>query len=274
MPKDAQGKIPVVLIIAGSGPTDRDGNNNAGLNTNAYKMLAFALGKHGIASLRYDKRMIGQSVSSAKEDDLRFEDYVDDAVGLIGLLSDDARFSKVIIAGHSEGSLIGMMAAKDEPVKAFISLAGAGEPGEKILNEQMKDKPDYIKNNFKSIVDSMRRGKINPNVDASLYSLARPSIQQYLMSWCRYDPSLEIRKIKMPILLIQGTTDLQVSVDNVQKLKNAKSNATLVLIRGMNHILKDAPSDKEANLATYKDPALPLDATMVTAILDFIKGLQ
>jgi len=274
MPKNASGKIPVVLIIAGSGPTDRDGNSNQGLNTNTYKMLAYALGDNGIAALRYDKRMIGQSATSAQESDLRFEDYVDDAVGLIGMLNDDGRFSKIIVAGHSEGSLVGMLAVIDQPVKGFISLAGAGEPGEKIMTEQLKDKPDYIKNNFKQIIDSLRKGKINDNVDASLYSLARPSIQQYLMSWCRYDPTLMIRRVKMPILLIQGTTDLQVSVDNAQKLKSAKSSATLLIVRGMNHVLKDAPIDKDANFATYKDPNLPLDTTMVQAILDFIKELD
>ncbi|MFA6084974.1 DUF3887 domain-containing protein, partial [Mucilaginibacter sp.] len=101
MPKNTNGKIPVVLIIAGSGPTDRDGNGAAGLNGNTYKMLANALGKNGIASLRYDKRMIGQSVTSTKLKELRFEDYVDDAVGLINMLSEDERFSKVIVLGHS-----------------------------------------------------------------------------------------------------------------------------------------------------------------------------
>jgi len=179
------------------------------------------------------------------------------------------------VAGHSEGSLVGMMAAKDEPVKAFISLAGAGEPGEKIMTDQMKDKPEYIKINFHSIIDSLRKGKINPNVDPQLYALARPSIQQYLMSWCRYNPQVEIRKLKIPVLIVQGTTDLQVGVDNAQKLKNtARSNAVLILIRGMNHILKDAPPDSDKNMATYKDPTLPLDAQLVTSVVDFIKAQE
>jgi pimeloyl-ACP methyl ester carboxylesterase len=273
MPKNVQGKVPVVLIIAGSGPTDRDGNSPMGLNTNTYKMLANALGKNGIASLRYDKRMIGQSASSAKENDLRFEDYIDDAVGLIGMLNDDGRFTEVIVAGHSEGSLVGMIASKDESVKGFISLSGAGEPGEKILTEQMKDKPEYIKNGFKTIIDSLRRGKIDPNVDPQLYAVARPSIQQYLMSWCRYNPQLEIRKLKIPILIVQGTTDLQVGVDNAQKLKSAARNGTLVIVTGMNHILKDATLDHDVNIASYKDPNLPLDSQMVTAVLGFIKEL-
>lgn len=272
MPNDIKGKVPVVLIIAGSGPTDRNGNGPL-VNTNTYKLLANALGKAGIASVRYDKRMIGQSVGTQKESDLRFEDYSDDAVGFINMLSDDERFSKVIVAGHSEGSLIGMLACHDEPVKGFISLAGAGEPGEKILTEQMKSQPGYASEGLKKVLDSLKRGKINPNVDPSLYGLLRPSIQMYIMSWCRYDPAVEIRKVKCPILIVQGTTDMQVSVDNAQKLKSAKSSATLLLVRGMSHILKDGSTEREANLATYKDPNLPLNTEMVTGVIDFINKL-
>jgi len=272
MPKDAAGKIPVVLIIGGSGPTDRDGNSPAlGLNANIYKLLAYDLGKAGIASVRYDKRMIGQSAGTQKETDLRFDDYIDDAVGFIEMLGDDARFSKVIVAGHSEGSLVGMIACQGQAVKGFISLAGAGEPAEKILDEQMKSKPQYLQDNFHRIMDTLKRGKTDQEVDPQLYPVLRPSIQNYVMSWCRRIPQLEIKRLKIPILIIQGTTDLQVSVDNAEKLKDAKSSATLDIIHGMNHVLKDAPADKDQNMATYKDPNLPLDAQMVTDIIDFIK---
>jgi pimeloyl-ACP methyl ester carboxylesterase len=273
-PKDVSGKIPVVIIIPGTGPVDRDGNSNTGLNTNMYKLLAYALGKSGIASVRYDRRMVGQSTGNQKESELRFEDNVDDVVSVIDMLTSDERFSKIIIAGHSEGALVGMLATIDEPIKGFISLEGAGYPGEKILMDQVKNQPQYMADGIKNILDSLRRGKINPNVDPQLYSIARPSVQFYMMSWCRYDPTQVIRKLKMPILLIQGTTDLQVPVDNGQKLKSAKSSANLMLIRGMNYVLKTAPSDKEPNLATYKQPDLPLNTEMVTDIVDFIQKLK
>jgi len=274
IPKDVSGKIPVVIIIPGTGPIDRDGNSNTGLNTNMYKLLAYALGKSGIASVRYDRRMVGQSTASQKENELRFEDNVDDVVSLIDMLTSDERFSKIVIAGHSEGALVGMLATTDEPIKGFISLEGAGNPGEKILTDQMKNQPQYMADGIKHVLDSLRRGKINPNVDPQLYAIARPSIQFYLMSWCRYDPTQVIRKLKMPILLIQGTTDLQITVDNGLKLKSAKSSANLMLIRGMNYVLKPAPSDKELNLATYKQPDLPLNTEMVADIVDFIQKLK
>jgi pimeloyl-ACP methyl ester carboxylesterase len=273
MPKSASGKIPVVLIVQGSGPTDRDGNG-PNSNTNTFKLMAYALGDAGIASLRYDKRLIGQSISTTKESELTIDDYVDDAVSLIGMLNDDGRFSKIILAGHGEGSLAGMMACYEEPVKAFISLEGAGQPAEKILDEQMKLQPPFVAAQFETIMDSLKKGKINPNVDPSLYSIARPALQRYIMSWCRYDPTKEIKKIKMPVLILQGTTDLKVKTDNATKLKIAKSNATLVIIKGMNYILKDAPADKDQNMATYDKPDLPLNAELVSTMNDFIKGLN
>jgi len=274
MPKSVNGKIPVVLIIAGSGPTDRDGNNNMGLNTNTYKMLATALGKSGIASLRYDKRMVGKSISSIKEKELHFDDYIDDAIALINLLHDDPRFSKVIVLGHSEGSLVGMIAAFDQPVNAFISVSGTAQTADKIITEQLKNSPDYSRIGMRSILDSLRKGKFTDQVDPSLYALARPSVQPYLLSWMFRDPVREIHKLKIPVLILHGTSDLQVQVTDAEKLKKAKSDAVLTIIPNMNHVLKDAPVDRDKNMATYKDPTLPLKPELVTAITGFIEKLK
>jgi pimeloyl-ACP methyl ester carboxylesterase len=268
-PVNVSGKIPVVLIIAGSGPTDRDGNSaKLGLNGNTYKMLANDLGKNNIATLRYDKRLVGQSVSTTKEKELRFEDYVDDAVGLINQLSEDQRFSKVIVLGHSEGSLVGILSIRDQPVNAFISVAGAGRSADIIVTEQMKSQPKYVADNFRTMLDSLKKGKFTENIDPKIYAIARPDIQPYLMSWFRYSPAKELKKVKVPVLILQGTNDIQVPVTDADLLKKAKSDAVLTIIPGMNHILKEAPADREQNLATYNKPEL------VTAIVNFVKGLK
>lgn len=277
MPKDATGKIPVVLIIAGSGPIDRNGNSTKlDLATNSYKLIAEALGKNNIASLRYDKRMVGESTTPNNENNLRFDDYVDDAISLINLLKDDKRFSKTIVLGHSEGSLVGMLASTNDEssVNAFISVEGAGRPADEVLTEQMKSQPQYLSTGFKKILDSLRQGKLQKNVDPALYFIARPSIQTFLMSWCRFDPKSEIKRLRVPTLIIQGTTDLQVTVADADKLKKGKSNATETIIPGMNHILKEAPADKEKNQATYNKPDLPLKPELVTSIVGFIKDLK
>ncbi|MDB5109483.1 MAG: alpha/beta hydrolase [Mucilaginibacter sp.] len=270
MPKNATGKIPVVLIIPGSGQVDRDGNG-PNMNSNVYKLLAVALGKNGIASLRYDKRMIGQSVSAAKETDMRFDDYIDDAYSLISMLSSDQHFSKVIVMGHGQGSLVGMIAANNENVNSYISVEGTALTADKVLTDQInKSYPAYIAEGFKKVLDTLRRGKINYKVDPALYPVARPSLQGYILSWWRFDPQVEIKKLKKPILIIQGSTDLDVDVTNAEKLKKGKL-PVLVIINDMNYVLKEAPADKEKNKSTYTNPQLPLKPELVTTIVDFIK---
>lgn len=275
LPKQATGKAPVVLIIPSSGPTDRDGNKPK-LNQRAdtYKLLAAALAKNGIASLRYDKRLVGETVNAARESKLRFDDYVDDAVALTTQLHDDPRFEKVIILGHSEGSLVGMLASAGQPVNGFISVEGEAQMGDKIMTEQLKAQPEYITKGFKTITDSMRRGKTYDQVDPALFSVARVSIQPYLMSWMRFDPTKEIKKLKIPVLIVQGTNDVQVSMADAEKLKKAKSDAKLVTIPGMNYVLREAPVAMAANMATYNQPNLPLKPELTAAVVDFIKGLK
>jgi pimeloyl-ACP methyl ester carboxylesterase len=275
MPKTVSEKIPVVLILGDAGATDRDGNNaKTGITANTYKLLAYDLGKNGIASLRFDKRMVGESVSTTKEAQLRIDDYADDAVSLINMLNDDQRFSKIILFGHGEGALVAMLAMIDQPVKAYISAEGAGEQADKILIDQMKSRPKYQADEFKAILDSLKKGKTVPNVDPSLYYIAGPNRQIFLMSWCRLVPERGIKKIKLPVLIIQGTTDLAVPAENGEKLKKAKSDATYLLIKGMNHVLKDAPADEEQNMATYNKPDLPLSAALAPGIVEFVNKVK
>lgn len=276
VPKNLTGKIPVVLIVADAGPTDRNGNNTkTGLNGNTYKLLANDLGKKGLATLRYDKRLVGESISVTKESQLHMEDYSDDATVLINMLSEDQRFSKIILFGHGEGALVSMIAAFDQPaVKAYISAEGHAETGEKILTDEIKSKSGFMIDKFKAILDSLKKGKTTPNVDPSLYYIARPSIQPFIMSWCRYDPIRILKKIKIQVLIIQGNTDLVVADNNGDKLKKAKSDAILLNIKDMNHILKDAPADPEKNVATYANSDLPLKPELVPAIVDFINKVK
>jgi pimeloyl-ACP methyl ester carboxylesterase len=273
MPANTKDKVPLLIIVGDAGPTDRNGNNEkAGINGNTYKLLAEGLAKNGIASVRYDKRMVGESTTKEKESQLRIDDYSDDLVSIMLSLEDDQRFSRIILFGHGEGALVCMMAAQGQPIKGYISAEGAGDQADKIINEEMKKKPQYQADEVKAILDSLRKGKTTDNVDPAIYYIARPSIQNFLSSWCRIVPIRGIKSIKAPILLIQGTTDLTVPVDQGEKLKKAKSEASLMIIKGMNHILKDAPADEDKNMDTYDKPDLPLSPTLVPAIVEFVNN--
>ncbi|WP_299585717.1 alpha/beta hydrolase [Mucilaginibacter sp.] len=275
IPKNPSGKIPVVLIIADAGPTDRNGNNEkTGISANTYKILANDLGKNGIASVRYDKRLVGESMTKGKESELRVEDYSDDAMGLANMLNDDPRFSKVIFFGHGEGALVAALAVNDSPVKGFISAEWNAEKADKVLTDQLKSKPLFQQDEFKAFMDSLKKGKTTPNIDPALYYIARPSIQNLIMSLCRYEPLKGIKRIKVPVLIIQGTTDKIVAAESGQKLKKAKSDAILLEIKNMNHILKDAPADDEQNVATYSKPELPLKPELIPGIVEFINKVR
>lgn len=265
-------KVPVVLIIAGSGPTDRDGNNDKGLTTNAYKMIADSLKKAGIACVRYDKRGVGESKNSlVSESSIDFNVYVNDAAGILEMLKKDNRFSEVIVAGHSEGSLIGMLAAQKVNVKKYISIAGAGERIDKTLEDQLRVQSEELAATATKILDSLKQGLEVTDIPGSLYSLFRPSIQPYMRSWLQYDPQEEIKKLKIPILILQGKNDLQVSVVNAENLKKAAPRAKLILFDKMNHILKDASEDRQENFATYSNGDLPLTTGFAAAIIKFVK---
>jgi pimeloyl-ACP methyl ester carboxylesterase len=257
VPKRARA-CPVALILAGSGATNRDGDTlSLGGENDSLRLLAEGLVAHGIASVRYDKRGVAASAQSGlKEADLRFENYIDDAVLWGKKLQSDRKFSRLIIIGHSEGSLTGMVAAKKLRADAFVSISGPGRAANQVLIEQLKPQlpPDLMKKS-EEIVQSLVGGKTIEEVPDVLNSLFRPSVQPYLISWFHYDPAKEIEKLSMPVLIVQGTTDLQVSVQDAMILSKAKPAAKLCIVEGMNHVLKNFSGDKEKQMRSYIDPA-------------------
>ena len=280
----ATGKVPVAIIIAGSGPTNRDGNSRMlPGNNNAYKLLAELLAAQGIASVRYDKRGIGDSVAPGmKEADLRFEMYVDDAAGWIAKLRSDTRFSTITVIGHSEGSLIGMLAASRAKADGYVSVAGVARPAGQILRDQLRPQIGSMAELWQqneTILTSLEAGKtVDPLPSPlatvpGLAALYRPSVQPYLISWLKYTPSVEIAKLSMPILILQGTTDIQVGLAEAQALKAAAPKAQLVVVEGMNHVMKHVV-DAAQQATSYSDPALPLVPDVPNAIVALIRGLK
>lgn len=267
------GPWPVVVILAGSGPTDRDGNQ-PGLKNDGLKMVGKGLAERGIAALRYDRRGIGKSRDAClKEEDLRFDALADDAAAWVELLRKDARFGKVGIAGHSEGSLSGMLAAKRANADAFVSLAGTGRDAPSGLRAQLARNlpPAYkeLKDKSDQIIAELAAGRTVAEVPKLLESLFRPAVQPYLISYFKYDPAREITALHVPVLLVQGTTDMQVLVDDAKLLAAAKKDAQWLEIKEMNHVLKHAKTLDE-QMATYTDPKVSLAPGLVDGIAEFL----
>jgi pimeloyl-ACP methyl ester carboxylesterase len=276
------GKHPVVLIVAGSGPTDRDGNSpieitpGKTLHPDTYRILADSLAVHGIASVRYDKRGVAASataMSGHSESDMRFDTGIDDASAWIKMLRSDPRFSKVMVAGHSEGSLVGMVAAGRSKADGFVSLEGAGRAAAVVLRQQLSERgtPETM---YGYILDSLAAGHMIDSIPPALATLFRPSVQPYLISWFRYDPVVELKKLSYAILVVQGTHDIQVTMQDARLLASVPG-ARLVTIDGMTHVLKLGPSDAAAQIAgVYTDGTIPLPGALISAIVAYVRAAQ
>jgi hypothetical protein len=271
-----KGPFPLVVFIAGSGPTDRDGNSPLlpGKN-NATMMLAEGLANNGIASLRYDKRGVGASRTAvAREDDMRFPMGADDAVAWVNKLRADPRFSTITIGGHSEGSLLGMLAAQHAPIDGYVSIAGAGRAADKVLREQLsKQLPPPLLAEANAALDTLVAGHMVAAPPQALALLFRPSVQPYMISWLNVDPQAEIAKLTIPVLIIQGSFDMQVSVSDAQLLAKAQPKAKLDVIDGMNHVFKKVASDAATQQKSYTDPTLPVAPELVDAVSSFVKSV-
>ncbi|OEC36542.1 alpha/beta hydrolase [Pseudomonas sp. 21C1] len=267
--------MPVVLLIAGSGPTDRDGNNPAGHN-DSLKRLAMALAREGIASLRYDKRGVAASrAATPNERDLSVEQYVADAAAWGRQLKADPAFDRLILLGHSEGALIASLAADAAQADAVVSLAGSSRPIDQVLREQLQYRlPPQLLAQSTQLLDTLLAGQTVSEVPDELQVLFRPSVQPYLISLFRQDPSAAFARLRMPALIVQGTHDIQVGVADAQALQAAKPDAELALIDGMNHVLRIVPMDLKAQLASYDEPGLPLAQALSQRLVAFIQGID
>lgn len=271
------GPCPLAVIIAGSGPTDRDGNSKLlpGAN-NSLKYLAEALAARGIASVRYDKRGVGASASAlVSEVNMRFDMGADDAAAWVKKLRADSRFTTITIVGHSEGSLLGMLTAQRAPVDGYVSIAGAGFPAADVLRQQLsKQLPPPLLETANATMDMLLAGHTVASPPPQLMMLFRPSVQPYLISWFKVDPRAEIARLTIPTLIIQGTRDVQVSVADAQALAKAQPKAKLVIIDGMNHVFKMVGDDEALQRSSYGDPSLPDAPPLIDAIAEFVQRVR
>ncbi len=265
----------LAIIVAGSGPTDRNGNNTMGVKARSYEMLAHDLDSQNIASFRYDKRGVGESMpDDFNESKLVFDDYIRDAEKIFDYLHDTLGFKDIYFVGHSEGSLIAMIASQKKKVKGFISIAGAGRPIDEVLEEQVKSQPmpDSLKTRITLIFNELKNGSEVNDIPVSLNTIFRKSIQPYMISWLKYSPAQEIKKLNCPVLILQGTCDKQVKISDAENLNNAAKKSLLDIIPLMTHTLKDTDAGcKDENNKTYMDSSLPVNKKLVRDIVSFIK---
>lgn len=262
----------MVILISGSGNTDRNGNSILGqikLENNSLKMVAEKLYENEIASLRYDKRGTGKSINSKfNENDIDFDNYVTDLTAWINFLT--PKYDKIILAGHSQGALVAILAAQQVSIDKIICLAGQSISGYLTIKNQLSEQPKFVSDQAIPILDEIYKGNTVDSIPQYLMVLFRPRLQNFLKSYLPYNPKEEIQKLNIPALIIQGTTDIQIAVDDTEHLAKSYKKAQFVLIEGMNHILKKSVADRNKNFETYKDPDEPIHSKLMNPILDFI----
>jgi hypothetical protein len=261
-----------ILMLAGSGPTDRNGNALPALHSDTYRLLAEGLAAHGVTTLRVDKRGVGQSAAAmAAEADLRIGTYADDAKAWAGELRKQTGLRCVWLLGHSEGALVAELAAQNtQGICGLILISGAGHNLGDIIVTQTQSAPPELRQKITEIVATLRQGKTVADVPPPLMVLFRPSVQPYWISEINLDPPALLKSDTLPLLIMQGDNDIQVSVEDAKLLAAARSDAKLVILPGVNHLLKIAPTDRAGNIATYANPSLPLAPGVVDAVADFV----
>ncbi len=276
---DALSSTPVVIIVPGSGPTDHNGNSPSGLNASSYSYLAAGLAEAGIASIRIDKRgMFASAGAATNPNAVTIGDYADDLNAWINQATRQSHNHCAWVLGHSEGALVAeVAAAKNQNICGLILVAGAGRRLGDVLRDQLRSNPAN-QTLLPQAFDAIQKMEAGQRVDTTgfhpaLGKLFRPEVQGFLISELALDPGELLRACKLPVLIIQGTNDLQIGIQDAELLKKADPQARLELIDGMNHVLKTVPdANRAANFASYSDPTLPLAEKLLPIISSFING--
>jgi pimeloyl-ACP methyl ester carboxylesterase len=259
---------PLIIWIHGSGNVDRNGNQKGvNINANYIKQFRDCINNYNIAFYSYDKRTSNlKNVKFFKN--IVFEDFVSDVKKVISHFKENTQFSEIILVGHSQGSLVALLAV--ENVDKYISLAGISNTFDTfVINEYNKVNSEYginVKKQFKELKKTGRIQEIDPLI---AHLVSKPN-QPFILSWMKYNPIEEIKKLTIPILVINGTSDLQVSIENAQALKAENQLAKIVLIDSMNHVLKIVKNPME-NQQSYFSENFPLSTKLIASIVTFIK---
>lgn len=257
-------KSPLAIWVHGSGGIDRNGNQPQYI-----KQFRDEINKNNIAFFSYDKRTANpKNVIFLKEDGVYISDFVSDVKEVVNHFKEDARFSEIILVGHSQGSLIAMMAL--ENVAKYISIAGAGETIDKTLVRQITAQSAEFGKLTESYLKELKETGVIKEVDPNLMSLFAKPNQPFLNSWVELNPLEEIKKVTIPTLIINGDKDFQVQITDAENLKKAKSDAKLVIVKNMNHVLKNIEKEED-NMKSYMSADFNISNQLIQTVVEFVK---
>ncbi len=267
-------RAPLVILLAGSGPIDRNGNGGGAL-PNTLRLLAEGLAQRGVGALSYDRRGVGASAAAQPSElDYRFSMLVDDAGAWVRHVRDTGQYGPVVLAGHSEGALVAILAAQASPVDAVVSLAGPGRPYWQVIRDQLRRNITPAQESTlvhaQSVLDRLARGEVPDSVSPELNTSFRSSLLPYLASFYPLDPAVELKRLRVPVLVVQGTTDLQVEDAEAEMLAGSTPGVRVLHVDGMNHALKLASPGRFQQYATYTNPRMPVVPLVLDSVAAFV----
>ena len=275
----AGSNTPLVLIIPGSGPTDRDGNSPLGVTAAPYRRLAQALAERHVSTLRVDKRgMFGSKAAISDANKVTIADYAADVHNWAEKARRLTSLKCIWIAGHSEGGLVVLVAAqRPQDICGVITISAAGRPIGEVMRDQLRSNPANrpILEPALRAVDDVEAGRWvdAQSLPAPLQPLFRPAVQPFMRDLFSYHPTRLAASLRLPLLIVQGDRDIQVSVSDAEALHRAQPKSVLRIIPNANHVLKTVASDdRAANVETYADASLPLAAGIADAIAEFVRA--
>ncbi|MAZ26308.1 MAG: alpha/beta hydrolase [Cytophagaceae bacterium] len=262
---------PLAIIIPGSGPTDRDGNQPA-MNNNSLKLLAQGLCKQGVSTFRYDKRiLVLLRKSGFDESKINFDQFIDDAHDIAVYMA-KAGYTNISYVGHSQGALVAQLASlQDTIVNKMVLLEGAGRPIDQVVVDQINNTAPGLTENAKQAFEDIKTLGKSENYNPYLASIFRASVQPFMKSWMQYDPSELMEKINIPTLVVTGSKDLQVTKTEGDSLAAKNTLAQRLHIENMNHVLKEIKGDDLENSKSYAEGYRPVIPELINAIATFLK---
>ena len=274
------GAVPAVLMLPGSGQTDRDDNAKA-LAIDVFPQLSTAIERQGLATFRYDKRGVGASEGDYFSSD--FDDRLTDAVAAVEWLRarPEVDASRVIVLGHSEGALLSVrLAAGAAPVAGAVLLAGAAQAGEQILTWQGRQIADSLTGVSKWVVRLLhidlaksQRKALN-RIRSSRADVVRIQGRKINAAWMRqfmaYDPAPDLARVGVPVLAITGDRDLQVNPDDLDLMRDlVKGPFEAFRPSGVTHLLRTEGTKR--GLSGYKEQVRrPVDPRVISAVTDWL----
>lgn len=281
-----KGPFPAVVLISGSGYQNRDEEL---MGHKPFLVIADALTRAGIAVLRYDDRGVGESDGNAFGNTTA--DLSWDAQAALKYLKGRPEISFAGLAGHSEGGAIAfIVAARDPSCDFVISLAGPGVRGDQILlsqqwvilsgsgvpEEQLKQIAAANERLFNQIIsseanDEALRGKLM-ELAGGQEAAVNQAIEPWMYYFIKYDPTQDIAAVKVPLLALNGTKDVQVICDlNLNAIAAANPDATVVRFEGLNHLFQHCTTGLPAEYSKIEETIAP---EVLKEMIKFIKGLE